>query len=167
MTVFYKLIVGFLLLVVSIGASQVVNSSKRTQAGKESKFIAEFNDSEGVMNLLRESAHGKLEKIVTGGIESRSEKDGRVFVTRRYETEIVDLDTSVDYDLLSSVKEKMQEHLKKSGLDFKVANSYHRVFAVDYESRCIIGSVDVRAMFSEDKRYFLFFVFHESYCKNQ
>lgn len=160
-----KLIIGFLLLVHSIGAGQAISPEGKNAIGKESNFFTEFNDGEGIIKLLQESAQGKLDKMVTGGIENRSEKDGRVFVTSRYETEIVDLDTSVDYDLLSRVKEKIQEHLKKSGLDFKVSNSYYRVFAVDYESGCRVGSVDIRAMFGEDKRYYLFFIFHESYCK--
>ena len=157
------------MLLVPTALSQTGKPSGQSPKNQESSFLAEFNlvDGSGVMRLIRESARGKIDNIESGGIESKVERDGRVFLTRRYSAEIGEIDTSVDYDLLSGIKGKIQERLRKSGLEFKVANDYHRVFAIDYESGCTVGSVDVRGTFGDDKRYHLFFIFHESFCKSK
>lgn len=97
--------------------------------------MAEFDlvDGGGVMRLIRKSARGKIDKIESGGIESKVEKDGRDFLIWRYDEEIGEIDTNVDYDLLSGIKVKIQVQLRKRGLQFKVANDYSYVFAIDYE----------------------------------
>lgn len=161
------LAVSILFMPTALGQSG--NPFSQSSKNQESRFLAEFNlvDGGGVMRLIRESARGKIDKIESGGIESKVERDGRIFLTRRYSAEIGEIDTSVDFDLLSSIKGRIQDRLRKSGLQFKVANDYHRVFAVDYESGCTVGSVDVRGTFGDDKRYYLFFIFHESYCESK
>jgi hypothetical protein len=147
---------------------QNINPSKQRLKSHESSFLKEFNlNGEGVAPLILESARGKLDKIESGGIENKVERDGHVFLTRRYETVIGEIDTSVDYALLSGIKPKLQERLQRSGLQFKVSSDYSNVLAIDYESGCTIGSVDIRGIWGEDKLYHLFFIFHESYCKGK
>lgn len=163
------LCLAILMIFIPAASAQVVNPSTQSHKNQESSFLAEFNlvDGSGVMRLIKESARAKIDKIESGGIESKVERVGRVFLTRRYGAEIGEIDTSVDYDLLSSIKKRIQERLRKSGLQFKVANDYNHVFAVDYGSGCTVGSVDVRGIFGEDRHYHLFFIFHESYCKSK
>ena len=169
MVIIRLLWLAILMILIPAALGQSGNPSSQSPKNQESSFLAEFNlvDGGGVMRVIQESARGKIDKIESGGIESKVERDGRVFLTRRYEAEIGEIDTSIDYDLLSSIKGKIQERLRKSSLQFKVANDYHRVFAIDYESGCTVGSVDIRGTFGEDKHYHLFFIFHESYCKSK
>ncbi len=144
------------------------SNNNNSNVSHESDFLKEISEPDGLNKLLRASAHTKLDSVYVEADEHVVDQNGRVFVTRRFDAELV----SVDSSLVDQLKTEVERRLRTNKLQIDQNHGYPTGFNVDYSSACLIGTMDLRAvhdrgeMFkSKNNTYRLFFVFHESFCK--
>ncbi|SRR6266403_2294937 len=160
-------LIGLVAICLALISSRRESKSEHS-AGSESNFLAKISEGNGMNKLLEASAHTKLDSVYVEEDEHTADQNGRVFLTRRFDVELV----SADYNLLDQLKTEIEGRLRANKLQIDQDHGYPTGFNVDYSSTCLIGTIDLRAvhdsgeMFkSKGNTYRLFFVFHESFCK--
>jgi len=153
---------------VLVASQRQLKSNTNSNANRESSFLSQISEVNGLNKLLEASAHTKLDSIYVEADEHVADQNGRVFLTRRFDVELV----SVDYNLVDQLKAEVERRLGANKLQIDQNHSYPTGFNIDYSSTCLIGTMDLRSvhdsgeMFkSKNNTYRLFFVFHESFCK--
>jgi len=160
--------IALLAICFGLVASQKPNSGSNRNPGRESNFLREISEGNGLNALLEASARTRLDGVYVEIDEHVADENGRVFVTRRFNVELI----SADYGFVDKLKKEIERRLQANRLQVDHDSVYPAGFNLDYSSACLIGAIDLRAvhdsgdMFkSKNDTYRLFFVFHESFCK--
>jgi hypothetical protein len=133
---------------------------------KESEFIAKFDMEYDFTELIR---NGIGEDV--GTLEQSDEKyrelNGNTILYRRFDLDIWGFRNTINVNLLEIVRNEIQKSLQESRLQYKESANFKEGFSFQYSSGCNIGSVDVRGLLGENKHFYMFFIFNESYCKRK
>jgi len=92
--------------------------------------------------LLEASAHTKLDSVYVEKDEHVADQNGRIFLTRRFDVELV----SADYSFVEKLKMEIERRLQANKLQIDQNHGYPSGFNVDYSSACLIGTIDLRAV---------------------
>lgn len=130
----------------------------------ESKFLREFRTLKAINSLLTGNAEGKLDGILAFGPgEGFVARKGMVVLHRSFEVEISEI-SNTDR-LIENMETSLKKKMRASGLTVKVAYKLGQEgFTLQYESECVAGFTDVRAIWEGDT-YHVYFVFNETFCR--
>jgi hypothetical protein len=142
----------------------------KQSAPQLSKFASDLSDTMALSKLLQGSTTEKLGAVYIEGDEHTTIQEGRAFVTRSFDVELV---TRSD-GLLEGVKAEIERRIKNSGLQVEQSHSYPSGTSIHYVGACAVGAVHIRVvrdsgqmLKSRCATLHLFFIFEESHCNSK